>query len=123
MHSSSLQQLVYIQSMMIIFISISYAQKYDDKQICGLYLTKHNNKWLMVKVVFTSFVIQAFFLSCRVDKRIGIYRGTYFSAQDVFEDDDLCTKLHEGKQDIEKGDLFVFDYKASTIEQKQLRLD
>ena len=29
----------------------------------------------------------------------------------MFEDDDLCTKLHAGKQDIEKGDLFVVNYK------------
>ena len=61
----------------------------------------------MVKVVFTSLSLKAFFLSYRVDKRIGIYRGTCFSALDVFKNDDLCTKLHEGKQDIEKG-IFLF---------------
>ena len=41
-----------------------------------------------------------------MDKRNGIYMGTYFSALDVFEDDDLYTKSHESKQDIEKGRIF-----------------
>ena len=52
-----------------------------------------------------------------MDKRNGIYRGTYFSALDVFEDDDLYTTSHEGKQDIEKGNLLFSDIKADRIEQ------
>ena len=58
-----------------------------------------------------------------MDKRNGIYRGTYFSALDVFEDDDLFTTSHEGKQDIEKGNLLFSVIKGGRIEQKQLRRD